>query len=232
MTTGAESQPKWGGFVAVQGFQKTISCFVKPLGGSRTIQGMGNVEADDGGLWATSLQGEGEAFGLLFDRHRDRVFRHAYRLAGERHDAEDIMSTAFLELWRRRLKVRMVDGSVLPWLLVTTTNVARNSKRSAFRYRKLLDSLPRAAGISNANDDLFLQAEMAKDAARALATLSTADLQLVSLVVFEEYTITAAAAVLNLTPAVTSRMYRARLRMKTAINTALQPSPALEGDRS
>jgi DNA-directed RNA polymerase specialized sigma24 family protein len=170
MTTGAESQPKWGGFAAVQGFQKTISCFVKPLGGSRTIQGMGNVEADDGGLWARSLQGEGEAFGLLFDRHRDRVFRHAYRLAGERHDAEDIMSTAFLELWRRRLKVRMVDGSVLPWLLVTTTNVARNSKRSAFRYRKLLDSLPRAAGISNANDDLFLQAEMDKDAARALAT--------------------------------------------------------------
>jgi RNA polymerase sigma-70 factor (ECF subfamily) len=45
---------------------------------------------------------------LLFDRHRDRVFRHAYRLAGQRHDAEDIMSTAFLELWRGRLKVR--DG--------------------------------------------------------------------------------------------------------------------------
>jgi RNA polymerase sigma-70 factor (ECF subfamily) len=170
---------------------------------------------------------------LLFDRHRDRVFRHAYRLSGQRHDAEDIMSTAFLELWRRRLRVRMVDGSVLPWLLVTTTNVARNSKRAAFRYRKLLDSLPRADGISNADDDVFLQAEMDKDAARALATLSTADLQLVSLVVFEEYTIAAAAAVLNLTPAAAkSRMHRARQRMKTAINAALQPSPALEGDRS
>jgi RNA polymerase sigma-70 factor (ECF subfamily) len=194
---------------------------------------MGNVEADDGGLWARSLEGEGEAFGLLFDRHRDRVFRHAYRLSGQRHDAEDIMSTAFLELWRRRLRVRMVDGSVLPWLLVTTTNVARNSKRAAFRYRKLLDSLPRADGISNADDDVFLQAEMDKDATRALATLSTADLQLVSLVVFEEYTIAAAAAVLNLTPAAAkSRMHRARQRMKTAINAALQPSPALEGDRS
>jgi DNA-directed RNA polymerase specialized sigma24 family protein len=74
---------------------------------------------------------------------------------------------------------------------------------------------------------------MDKDAAKALATLSTADLQLVSLVVFEEYTIAAAAAVLNLTPAAAkSRMHRARQRMKTAINAALQPSPALEGDRS
>lgn len=194
---------------------------------------MGNVEADDGGLWARSREGEGEAFGLLFDRHRDRVFRHAYRLSGQRHDAEDIMSTAFLELWRRRLKVRLVEGSVLPWLLVTTTNVARNSKRAALRYRKLLDSLPRGDGISNANDDFFLQAEMDKDAAKALTTLSTADLQLVSLVVFEEYTIAAAAAVLNLTPAAAkSRMHRARQRMKTAINAGLQPSPALEGDRS
>jgi len=194
---------------------------------------MGNVESDEEELWSRSIKGEGEAFGLLFDRHRDRVFRHAYRLAGQRHDAEDIMSTAFLELWRQRLKVRIVDGSVLPWLLVTTTNVARNSKRAAFRYRKLLASLPRPDAISNANDDFFLQAEMDKDAAKALATLSTADLQLVSLVVFEEYTIAAAAAVLNLTPAAAkSRMHRARQRMKTAINAALQPSPALEGDRS
>lgn len=194
---------------------------------------MGNVEADDGGLWARSREGEGEAFGLLFDRHRDRVFRHAYRLSGQRHDAEDIMSTAFLELWRRRLKVRLVEGSVLPWLLVTTTNVARNSKRAALRYRKLLDSLPRGDGISNANDDFFLQAEMDKDAAKALTTLSTPDLQLVSLVVFEEYTIAAAAAVLNLTPAAAkSRMHRARQRMKTAINAGLQPLPVLEGDRS
>lgn len=194
---------------------------------------MGNVEADDGGLWERSLQGEGDAFGLLFDRHRDRVFRHAYRLSGQRHDAEDILSMAFLELWRRRLKVRLVDGSVLPWLLVTTTNVARNSKRAAFRYRRLLDSLPRGDEIANASDDFFLQAEMDRDAAKGLATLNKEDLQLVSLVVFEEYTIAAAAAVLGLTPAAAkSRLHRARQRMKTAINGALQPAPALEGDRS
>ncbi|WP_449374720.1 RNA polymerase sigma factor [Arthrobacter psychrolactophilus] len=61
-----------------------------------------------------------------------------------RHEAEDVVATVFLELWRRRVKVRLVDGSILPWLLVTTTNVARNTRRAAFRYRKLLNSLPRA----------------------------------------------------------------------------------------
>lgn len=193
---------------------------------------MGNDESGDVRLWEKSLQGEGAAFGVLFDRHRDRVFRHAYRLAGKRQDAEDIMSAAFLELWRCRSKVRLVEGSVLAWLLVTTTNVARNSSRAARRYRRVLDSLPRAEQVSNPADNVFLQSEMDLDAARALATLNELDLQLVSLVVFEEYTIAAAAATLKLTPeAAKSRMHRARQRMKTAFNGTARPAPALEGER-
>ena len=111
---------------------------------------------DEEGLWSRSLCGDGEAFGTLYDRHRDRVFRHAYRLSGNHHDAEDVMAAAFLELWRRRAKVRIVDGSIVPWLLVTTTNMARNNGRAARRYRRLLDSLPRTEESSGASDaDLF-----------------------------------------------------------------------------
>ncbi|MDP9983328.1 RNA polymerase sigma-70 factor (ECF subfamily) [Pseudarthrobacter oxydans] len=194
---------------------------------------MGNIESDDDGLWTRSLNGEGDAFGVLFDRHRDRVFRHAYRLSGNRHDADDIMATSFLELWRRRSRVRLVEGSVLPWLLVTTTNVARNSGRTAFRHRRLLNSLPRDEAVSDPASNQHLDGQIDGDAARALGTLNAVDLQLVSLVVFEEYTIAAAAAVLNLTPAAAkSRMHRARQRMKTAIIGELRPTPALEGDRS
>jgi hypothetical protein len=42
---------------------------------------MGNDETDDAVLWSRSLEGEGEAFGALYDRHRGRVFRHAHRLS-------------------------------------------------------------------------------------------------------------------------------------------------------
>lgn len=103
---------------------------------------MGNVDADDEGLWSRSIKGDGEAFGVLYIRHRDRVFRNAYRLSGDRRDAEDIMATAFLELRRRRRKVRPVEGFILPWLLVTTTttNTARNNGRAA-----LPADVPRAA---------------------------------------------------------------------------------------
>ena len=60
-------------------------------------------------------------------------------------------------------------------------------------------------------------------------------MQLVSLVVFEDYTLAAAAAVLNLTPgAAKTRMHRARQRMKKAIVREGKPVPApeLEGELS
>lgn len=205
---------------------------------------MGNVESDEDRLWSRSLRGDGEAFGALYDRHRERVFRHAYRLSGNHHDAEDIMAAAFLELWRRRAKVRIVDGSIVPWLLVTTTNMARNNGRAALRYRRLLDSLPRKEESSSCLDsDLFSSPQEAldQDLAGAFATLSAEDLHLVSLVVFEDYSLAAAAAVLNLTPgAAKTRMHRARQRMKAAIaGTTIAESPAarrhatpvLEGER-
>jgi RNA polymerase sigma-70 factor (ECF subfamily) len=59
-------------------------------------------------LWRRSLDGDGDAFGRLFDRHRARVYRHACRLTATRHDAEDVVASAFLELWRRRGDVRLV----------------------------------------------------------------------------------------------------------------------------
>jgi RNA polymerase sigma factor (sigma-70 family) len=210
-----------------------ILAAVKPLGRYRTIRDMGNTGSDEEELWRRSLEGDGEAFGVLFDRHRDRVFRHAYRLSRDVHDSEDIMSVAFLELWRRRATVRLVDGSVLPWLLVTTTNAARNSGRAAFRYRRLLNSIPRSEAISEiTGESQYLHDAMDRDAAAALATLNALDLQLVSLVVFEQYTIAAAARVLNLTPgAAKTRMHRARQRMKAAISGPDIATPSLEGDR-
>ena len=75
---------------------------------------------DEAVTWRLALAGDGDAFGLIFDAHSGRVYRHARRLTNGVHDAEDVLGAAFLELWRRREDVRVVDGSVLPWLLVTT----------------------------------------------------------------------------------------------------------------
>ena len=60
--------------------------------------GWGLAGKNDGALWRRSLAGDGEAFGALFDRRRDRVFAHACRVVLTRQDAEDVVASAFLEL--------------------------------------------------------------------------------------------------------------------------------------
>lgn len=141
-------------------------------------------------MWVAAAVGDGAAFGELFDRHKDRVFRHAYRLLRNVPDAEDASATAFLELWRRRRHVRVVDGSILPWLLVTTTYVSRNLQRSASRYRAVIDALPRDSAESDTAarylDEHPLDAVDPRFTA-ALRRLSVADMELFMLVAFEDF---------------------------------------------
>lgn len=115
---------------------------LKKLG---ALQGMEHEEPpDESTIRVRAQEGVEAAFATIFDLHKDRVFRHAFRLLGNRHDAEDALGVVFFELWRRRGEVRIVANSVLPWLLVTTSNVAFKSQRAQRGYQKLLDKLPRS----------------------------------------------------------------------------------------
>ncbi|SDX25589.1 RNA polymerase sigma-70 factor, ECF subfamily [Arthrobacter sp. cf158] len=198
---------------------------------------MENVQLGDDVLWAESLKGDAEAFGLLYDRHRGRVFRHAYRLTGGKHDAEDATAAAFFELWRRRERVRVVEGSILPWLLVTATNSARNLQRSKVRHRRLLAAIPRRSEAEAELDPAHSNHDfsMTDEVAQALAVLKPLDLTLVSFVVFEELPLPAAAEAVGISPgAAKVRMHRARQKLKAALPRSFHHvhSPALKGDPS
>ena len=159
--------------------------------------------------WAAAAAGDGEAFGRVFDRHRDRVARHSIRLVPAAADADDVVAITFLEAWRRRDHVRFVDGSVLPWLLVTATNSARNLTRSSRRYRALLGRLP-------ASDVAPDHAEQYDDSAAvaALHTLSAADRQVVTLCILEGFSEREAAAALGVPlGTIKSRLSRAKKRL-------------------
>ncbi|BCW17504.1 hypothetical protein NtRootA9_02120 [Arthrobacter sp. NtRootA9] len=107
--------------------------------------------------------------------------------------------------------------------------MARNHGRASIRYRRLLNSLPRESNAPSPADK-YMNDELGEEVTHALGTLKGLDLKLVSLIVFEDYSLAAAAEVLNLTPAATkSRMHRARQRMQKAIKGHVQANPALEG---
>jgi len=93
--------------------------------------------------------------------------------------------------------VRVVDGSVLPWLLVTTTNISRNLTRGIRRYRALIASLPRATEMRSSEDlalETIEEIRLAAKVREAMGTLPPADAALIALTAFERYSPAQAAA--------------------------------------
>lgn len=177
----------------------------------------------DAADWPLALAGEGEAFGRVFDRHRDRVYRHVLRLVTNPADADDAVAITFLEAWRNRDRVRFVDDSVLPWLLVTATHVSSNLRRSARRHRSLLARLP--AEISSPD-----HADRIDDghAYQALQSLSQADQLVITLCVLEGLAEKETASVLGVpVGTVKSRLSRAKARLAAQVPhpTSLKVAP-------
>ena len=178
----------------------------EPIGGCRTLQGVStNLDESD---WADAVAGDGEAFCRVFDRHRDRLYRHSYRLVPSPSDADDVVAISFFEAWRRRDSARFVDGSILPWLLVIATNSAKNISRGTRRYRALLAKLPSGEHIRDHADDADNEVQ------EALARLSLADQQVISLCVLDGFSERDAAHALAVAQGtVKSRLSRAKRRL-------------------
>jgi len=188
----------------------------------RTIPGVG-IPEEESAAWAASLKNDGNAFAVIFDLHRDRVYHHALRMTINVHDAEDVVAASFFELWRHRKSVRVVDGSVLPWLLVTATNLSRNLTRGIRRYRTLIASLPRATEMRSSEDlavESIEEIRLVANVREALDTLSTADAALIVLTAFEHYSPAQAAVALGISEgAARTRLHRARARTAAALGT-------------
>jgi RNA polymerase sigma-70 factor (ECF subfamily) len=142
------------------------------------------------------------------------------------HDAEDVAAAAFFELWRLRKSVRVVDGSVLPWLLVTTTNLSRNLRRGIRRYRALIESLPRATEVRSSEDvalEMIEVIRLATNVREAISTLAPEDAALVTLTTFEHYSSAQVGAALGITDgAARTRLHRARIRLAAALQSSEQ----------
>ncbi len=179
---------------------------------------------DDRDDWSQAQRGIGEGFGRIFDRHRDRVYRHVLRLVPVAADADDAVAIVFFEAWRRRDDARLVDGSLLPWLLVTATKVTQNLNRSARRHRALLAKLP-------PEDHALDHAEHLDEgpASAALRDLPLSDRHVITLCVLEGLTDREAALVLDLpVGTVKSRLSRAKRRLVARIDPHSAPLTRLD----
>jgi len=168
-------------------------------------------------LWQQAAAGNGNAFGLLFDRHARAVYNHCFRLTASWSTAEDMTSTVFLQAWRRRDRMLLAEDSSRAWLLAVATNVVRDERRSVRRRLALLRRLPAPVAVADPADDVAGRLDDERrmaDVLAALRRLPRGEQEAVALCLWAGVSYSEAAAALGVAEGtVRSRVSRARARL-------------------
>ena len=171
-----------------------------PLDGSRP-------EPTDAELVAEARAGAASAFGTLVRRYQGIAVARAYRLVGDRTEAEDVAQEAFMRAFRSLQQLRK-PSAFGPWLLQTVSNVAR---RAAARRARRPASLPDSHPSPNPAPRF--------DVLDAIARLSEADQQVIHLHYSQGCTCVEIARLLGLQiGSVTSRLTRARRKLRRLLS--------------
>ena len=95
----------------------------------------------DGDLIAKAAGGDERAIATLYDRYGGVLYAVAYRIVGQRADAEEVVIEAFAQAWREAPRFASERGSVAGWL----TMIARSRALDTVRARSRRDRLTASA---------------------------------------------------------------------------------------
>ncbi|HEX8004747.1 MAG TPA: ECF subfamily RNA polymerase sigma factor, BldN family [Mycobacteriales bacterium] len=85
-------------------------------------------------LVARAQRGDAEAFGLLYDRYLDLVYRYVYYRVGTKALAEDLVSETFLRALRRIGSFEWQGRDFAAWLVTIARNIVADHYKSG-RFR-------------------------------------------------------------------------------------------------
>lgn len=100
------------------------------------LGGRGIERDSDEVLVAKAREGEFRAFEVLFERHRDLVYRFAYQMAGRRDDAEDIVQEVFVRAYQNLHRYRD-EAKFTTWLVRIAANLGTDRARMHHRRAHL-----------------------------------------------------------------------------------------------
>ncbi len=106
------------------------------------------AETSDADLLAAHCNGDREAFGEIFRRHKDRMWAVAVRTCGDRELAADCVQDAFIAAYRRAGSFRG-ESAVTTWLHRIVVNACLDRLRRARATSPLPDH--DLADVSNAH---------------------------------------------------------------------------------
>lgn len=181
-------------------------------------------DLDDAELLALHVEGDAEAFGELFSRHRDRLWAVALRTMGNPEDAADGLQEGMIAAFRRAGSFRG-DAAVTTWLHRVVVNACLDRLR-AMKVRRaealpddLEDRADRGSLVSSTGAELdpaelTVADERRRTVLAALKTLAPDQRAALVLVDMEGYSVAEAAQMLGVAEGtVKSRCFRGRAKL-------------------
>jgi RNA polymerase sigma-70 factor, ECF subfamily len=188
---------------------------------------MAQLQSSD--LISRARRGDDAAWEMLVRDHQEAIFRLAYLLLGDAHDAEDVAQDVFVRAFRA-LNTFDTTRSLRPWLLRITTNLAHNHRRSVGRYMAMVKRAISASPEYSTNlGERTSQQWEAQTLWEAVRRLNTQEQEVVYLRYFLDLSEAEMSAALDVPPGtVKSRLHRAMRRLRSVVD---EDFPALREER-
>ena len=170
----------------------------------------------DADVLAASID-EPARFGVLFERHFDRLFSYVARRLGQ-DKAADVAAETFTVAFRRRGDYDSQYKSALPWLYGIAGRLIRRHRLAEFRHLRALGSAARGSRHVELDEEIENRLDATRSlpsVARAVMALSADERETLLLIAWGDLTYQQIADAMDVpVGTVRSRLSRARSRLR------------------
>jgi RNA polymerase sigma-70 factor (ECF subfamily) len=177
-------------------------------------------------LLKDASRGDEAAFLVLYQRHRDAVYRFAYRLTGSVLAAEDVTHDCFLSLIKSPARFDPSRAGLRTYLFAAARNLSYKHLRPSGSEVTLDDLTTEPSGPDREQPlRQLLDEELSAQVQRAVASLPPLQREALVLFEYEELSLAEIALVTGAeTGVVKSRLHRARVKLRQLLAPYLHES--------
>jgi len=166
--------------------------------------------------------GDTSAFDELVNKHKDRIYRLAYKMLGGEYEVDDVTQEVFLKVYRSIGKFRY-QSSFSTWLTQIAVNHCMNYLKSQRKFKLLPSGLFSKRSSVVSPQAMAERNEKCERVCRAINDLPLKQKAVIIMYYFEDYSCEEIAEIMNCSVGtVKSRLFYARMELKKQLKSYLE----------